>query len=85
MINEDVIYCGILIDFNYSPEKDELENIVLQGTKRRMIDKDSKVSSPVEVPGDIFVINMKDVMNINVKFMNISDLVEVQPVEQQDN
>lgn len=70
----DVIYCGILIDFNYSPEKDELENIVIEGARRRTVDKqDAKVLPPIPVPGDILVINMKDVLNINVKYLEISE------------
>ena len=75
MVNPEVIYCGILIDFNYSPQKDELENIVLEGAKRRMIDKDNAgVGKAIPIPGDIFVVNMKDVLNINVKYLTIAML-----------
>ncbi len=77
MTNLDVIYCGFLIDFNYSPDKDELENIVLEGAKRRVVDKlSAQVSEPIPVLGDMLIINMKDVLNINVKFIDVSDIDE---------
>ncbi|OIR06977.1 hypothetical protein GALL_108840 [mine drainage metagenome] len=77
MVTSDVIYCGILIDFNYSPHKDVLENIVLEGAKRRVVDKEnSKIKEAIPIPGDILVINMKDVLNINVKYLKISAFIE---------
>jgi len=36
-IKPDIIYSGVLIDFNYSPVKDVLENLVLFLAKRRKI------------------------------------------------
>lgn len=79
-IKPDIIYSGVLIDFNYSPIKDELENLVLFLAKRRKIintDNNSantpNVTSPVEIPGDIFVLPMKDVVNINVHYLKIEE------------
>ena len=78
-IKPDIIYSGVLIDFDYSPIKDELENLVLFLAKRRKIHNDTtsidtpKVSSPIEIPGDIFVLPMKDVININVRYLKIEE------------
>jgi len=78
-IKPDIIYSGVLIDFNYSPVKDVLENLVLFLAKRRKIiireDQDitPRLSSPVEIPGDIFVLTMNDVVNINVRYIKIEE------------
>ncbi len=74
----NIIYSGILVDFNYSPEKDELENIVLTiAKKRRVTDLTSfenkfDVGETVSIPGEFFVISMKNVLNINVNYISIS-------------
>ena len=74
MVSAETIYCGILIDFNYSSHKDELENVVLEGAKRRKVDKDhSLIGTAVPIPGDIFVVNMKNVLNINVKYLTLTE------------
>ena len=35
LTDADIIYSGFLIDFNYSPQKDELENIIITSTTKR--------------------------------------------------
>lgn len=87
----DIIYSGVLIDFNYSPIKDELENVILFLAKRRKIinsngdDKPSNVSNPKEIPGDILVLPMKDVVNINIRYLkveeNVKEVVENKAVQ----
>lgn len=81
----DIIYSGVLIDFNYSPRKDELENIVLNFAKRRKVNeieikdiegkpgtgKTIQVSPAVSIPGEILVLPMKNAININIKYIKL--------------
>ena len=77
LFDNDVIYSGFLIDFNYSSQKDELENIVLRDTVKIICnhtiegaDDDNITSEPQRIPGDIFVLPMKKMVNINVYYIN---------------
>lgn len=78
-VKPDIIYSGALIDFNYSPVKDELENVILFLAKRRKIlnnsnaDKTPNVTTPIDIPGDILVLPMKDVVNINIRYLQVEE------------
>ena len=80
-VKPDIIYTGYLIDFNYSPVKDQLENIVLQYARRRRIitkeeqDETPKVSPPLPIPGNILVLLMDDIININIRYVRVQQLV----------
>lgn len=37
LCDNEIMYSGILTDFNYSPHKDELENIILENVKKELI------------------------------------------------
>lgn len=85
-IGPDILYTGFLIDFNYSSKEDKLENVVLKFAKRRKINTVSyenegvvyetiKVGEPVNVPGDILIIPMKDYLSINVKYLSLKSIV----------
>ncbi|HYE54018.1 MAG TPA: DUF6338 family protein [Chitinophagaceae bacterium] len=76
------IYSGILEDYNYNQQKDMLENIIISEVRRRELIKDpenegrKKIGPPVAVPGDVFVIPAKNILNINVSYVQeIEDVV----------
>lgn len=83
-VKPDIIYTGILKDFNYSPFKDELENIIIYTAKRRKIttlknDNDEEVtcvSNAVDVPGDILVLTMSDIININIRYVLFEEKIK---------
>lgn len=65
LTNSNIIYSGILLDFNYSPERDELENVILDSTYKRNFEKNKEEENPEHstdvptlIPGDAFVIPM---------------------------
>lgn len=81
----DILYSGFVIDFNYSPQKDELENIVIKSTYKRSFNKEDKenrievsaiessrrhtTGSPHNIPGDAFVIPFSKILNVNVHYI----------------
>jgi len=80
LTDTNIIYSGILIDFNYSSVKDELENIILDSTYKRSFEKRDvneneghTTGLPSFIPGDAFVIPMNKIRNINVNYIKISD------------
>ena len=80
LTDTNIIYSGILIDFNYSPVKDELENIILDSTYKRTFDKKNDnenqghtTGTPSLIPGDAFIIPMSNIRNINLNYIKISD------------
>jgi hypothetical protein len=81
LTNSNIIYSGILLDFNYSPLKDELQNIILGSTCKRSFEKEDKDENPEHstgiatlIPGDVFIIPMSKVVNININYISISEL-----------
>lgn len=82
----NIIYSGILIDFNYSPIKDELENIILDSTYKRSFEKKDVTENqghttglPSFIAGDAFLIPMNKIRNINVNYIKISDYKDNSP------
>jgi hypothetical protein len=79
-VKPDIIYSGVLIDFNYSPVKDELVSLVLAFAKRRKIiilpnsEQTPNVSPPLSVPGDTLILPMQDVVNINIRYVTYNDI-----------
>lgn len=73
----DIIYSGFLIDFNYSPEKDKLENIVLVNARKRGFHLSTDHNNPIltgrpaDIPGDVLLIPAEKIININIYYMNI--------------
>ncbi|HSN07706.1 MAG TPA: hypothetical protein VLS85_01650 [Hanamia sp.] len=79
LTNSNIIYSGILLDFNYSPLKDELQNIVLGSAYKRSFEKEDKNENsgqstgiPTLIPGDVFIIPMSKIVNININYISIS-------------
>lgn len=76
------IYSGILLEF-YTNANNELDRLLMGYVFRRPFDKD-KVESELEenddffkryyeVPGDIFIINAKDILNMNISYMDVNE------------
>jgi hypothetical protein len=79
----DIIYSGLLLDFNYSPEKDALENIILNSTAKRAYQPSAEekeqypehtTGSPSRVEGDAFIIPMSLIRNINITYIGIEEV-----------
>jgi hypothetical protein len=70
-VKGNIIYSGILYDFNYSQTKDELENIVLKSTVKRIYDHKEDNSNPIAIPGVVFIIPNSEIININVHYLNV--------------
>lgn len=72
------LYSGRLVDFNYSPYKDELENIVLGNSfKRRLIGEDidphnCKMTESKSIEGDVLVIEASSILNINISYIKLT-------------
>lgn len=87
LIEKDIINSGFLLDFNYSPQKDELENIVLTNASKRLFKKETmedgtlKSSNPTYISGDVFVTPAKQVVNINIYYVTLTgEIPESKPV-----
>lgn len=82
LATKDIIYSGFLFDFNYSPEKGELQYLVLKSAaKRTYIKKDGEehkleLAEPNFISGDAFLIPSKDIVNINLYYVNLEGEVE---------
>jgi hypothetical protein len=80
---KDIIYSGFLVDFNYSPSKDLLENIVLRSVRKRCIYKPQNSSIAIEqgaiseIPGDVLLIPANCIENINIYYVNLVDEEDV--------
>ncbi|GAO43817.1 hypothetical protein FPE01S_02_09230 [Flavihumibacter petaseus NBRC 106054] len=89
LTDKQVLYTGILLDFNYSPQKDELENIILGTVLKRnwaksadddRIDKDEhSTGKPSKIPGDVFVIPAKQILNLNIHYLKLGSEISVGP------
>lgn len=81
LVKNNIVYSGILKDFNYSKYKDALENVILTSTARSILhecdddngSKHLKVGGRSIVPGDIFIIPGDQILNINVTYFKLSD------------
>lgn len=73
----NIVYSGYLFDFNYSPHKDVLENIILKNAVKRTYVKSADgnheltLTQPKTIPGDALVIPTKDIININIYYVNL--------------
>lgn len=87
LVKDGIIYSGYLQDFNYSPSKDQLENLVLRHTfKRKLLESKQEGSLEVEnetelirisrykkyqIPGDIFIVPADQIENINIHYLKV--------------
>lgn len=93
--NKDVLYSGFLLDFNYSSNKDQLENIVLHSARKRHVHKPTDNTNAIEpgrishIPGDVFVIPAQTIENINIYYLSVEgeyvDETENQPARLPQN
>lgn len=80
LVKNNIVYSGILKDFNYSKYKDSLENVILTSTARSILHecdddngkKNLRVGNRSNVSGDIFVIPGEQILNINVTYVKVS-------------
>lgn len=70
-----VIYSGYLV--NYICVGEELERIYLKEVTRRQMNKDGTgnfvVTEPIDIQGDVFCVNFKNVINMNLSFFIASE------------
>jgi hypothetical protein len=76
MVPGNLLYSGILYDFEYSPKTDSLEMLVLKGATRRKIDEEGKVADAIDIPSDMFIIKATEMMNINVRYISLAEATE---------
>lgn len=83
LIENEIIYSGFLIDFNYSAQKDALENIVLRDAVKIICNhttdgvmNNNITSDPHIIPGDIFVLPMTKMVNINLYYIKYEEDTE---------
>ncbi len=69
-VDTQMIYSGFLTDFNYSPKNDMLENIVLSNATIR---KFEHYSVRNQIAGDVLVIPMANIKNINIYYIKVKD------------
>jgi hypothetical protein len=77
-----VIYSGYLINFDFT--NGELERVYLKDTLKRDFLSKKGTAEPYEIPGDIFSIAYKTILNINMHFIildNSLDEIENLPDE----
>ncbi len=88
LTKNNIIYSGILIDFNYSSAKDELENLILDNTYKRNFIQDEveefsnpghSTGTPFSIPGDAFIIPAETIVNININYIEVSNLKQFIP------
>lgn len=51
LCKNEVLYSGVLVDFNYSPQKDQLENLILQNVQKRAYIKNESKPNAQELSG----------------------------------
>jgi hypothetical protein len=80
LTNKDIIYTGLLVDYQYDAPNNTVANFVLQDTFKRTFKKaenDEDITrttgSPQQVKGDIMVIPMSEVVNINIGYLKLFD------------
>ena len=91
------IYSGLLVEYFFKPKTNDLEYLVLKAATRRDLRKEQLTQSPSasdkalfystdtgttsQIPGQYFIIPMKEVLNINVSYTKI---VNENPAAQQN-
>jgi len=79
LATKDIIYSGFLFDFHYDPEKGELQYLVLKTAAKRTYIKTEgeehklKLGEESFINGDAFLIPAKEVININVYYIQLQD------------
>ena len=87
LTSKDVIYSGFLIDYNYKPETDTLESLVLSNVRKRRHTASVADTMQVEagpaspVPGDVFLIPSNNITNLNIYYLNIAGDISVEPAQ----
>lgn len=76
LVENNIIYSGILHEYYYSDSKDELETIVLKNAYKSCFSNADggpqlKTITPLPVDGDMFIIPFKTVLNLNVYYLRI--------------
>ena len=67
LVKTNVIYSGILTDFNYNPQKDELENIVLINAE---VSKPAKTAQGHSIEG-VLIIPNTEIKNISINYVSV--------------
>ena len=70
-----ILYDGLLVDYELNKDG-ELEHIIISETKRKYLSK-KEVKGDYDMPGNIFIIPMKSVININLSFYRF-DIIEIE-------
>jgi hypothetical protein len=78
--NQQMLYIGELIHFTLSDEGG-LENIVLKDAKRRLLQDDLVENRYYEIPGRYITIPYKTIVNINVRYFYLEEVLEDTPDE----
>lgn len=80
ILTEDhFLYSGRLADFNYSPQKDELENIILANAQKRRVNgineekKDPGFTESKIIPGEVLLIRASTILNINIIYARLTE------------
>ncbi len=92
LTTENTIYSGFLYDFNYSSQKDQLENIIITTTRKRNFHFNVPISGILKsevapIPGDVFIVPAEKIQNINIHYIRLRDVMtgsnqdETKPVE----
>jgi hypothetical protein len=87
-----VIYSGYLTNFDFKDGdldrlylKDTLKRDFIQTSEHNAAGEGSSVSEPYKIPGDIFSISYKNVLNINIHFILLDNsLEEIQGLHDED-
>ena len=91
-----ILYSGILINYYYKPKSTELDYLVLQSATRRdlrkgyvhIADTDNEkqdfysqfTGDIIKIPGDYFIVPVKEILNINVSYLHLLSNIELPEV-----
>ena len=91
-----ILYSGILSNYYYKPKSTELDYIVLQSATRRDLRKEYVHSADagnekqdyysqftgdiIKIPGDYFIVPLKEILNINVAYLHLLSKIELPEV-----
>jgi hypothetical protein len=88
LTNKDIIYTGLLVDYQYDAPNNTVANFVLQDIFKRTFIKaenDEDITrttgSPQPVKGDIMVIPMSEIVNINIGYLKLFDPPQTDDLE----
>jgi len=79
--SETMIYIGELIHFTLSDEGG-LDTIVLKDAKRRFLKDDLVENRYYDIPGRYITIPYKTILNINIRYFYLEELMEVEESEE---